>query len=214
MKYDLVIFDWDGTLADSTHHIVECIRVASEVTGVEFPGVDASLNIIGLGMQEAVVDLFGERNQDFINRFREAYSTHFFSAPISSDDLFTGVLEMLLQIKAKGSLIAVATGKSRRGMDRALQQMGLVEMFHSVKCADETSSKPDPMMLLELLAEFNLAPEQAVMVGDTEYDMDMAARIGMPRIGVSYGAHHEDRLHPYGPAAIVHSANDLMANLI
>ena len=214
MKYELVIFDWDGTLADSTQHIVECIREASAVTGVEFPGVDAALNIIGLGMQEAIVDMFGERDQAFIDGFRAAYSNHFFRSPANRSDLFAGVLDLLHQLRGCGLKMALATGKSRRGMDRALLQMELQDMFHAVKCADETASKPDPLMLQQLLEEFNLSPEQAVMVGDTEYDMAMAASIGMPRIAVSYGAHIEDRLRPFAPEAIVHSAAELIHSLI
>jgi len=214
MKYSLVVFDWDGTLVDSTHHIVECIRMASAATGADFPGVDAAMNIIGLGMKEAIVDMFGERDQAFIDEFRAAYSDHFFSLPASRSDLFFGVLELLQQLRGSGLKVAIATGKSRRGMDRALLQMALQDMFHAVKCADETASKPDPMMLQQLLEEFNLRPEQAVMIGDTEYDMAMAAGIGMPRIAVSYGAHVRERLRPFAPEAIVHCASDLMGVLV
>ncbi len=214
MKYDLVIFDWDGTLADSTSHIVDCIRFACEVTKEAFPGEDAARNIIGLGMHEALVQLFGDRDQEFFDIFRVAYSDHFFRAPMSRDDLFEGAIATLQKLKEQGCRLAIATGKSRRGMDRALEQLELGGYFAGVKCADETRSKPDPLMLQLLLEEHDVETARAVMIGDTEYDMEMASKIGMPRIGVNYGAHSVDRLLPHAPEAVVGSPLELLKVLI
>ncbi|OZG71306.1 phosphatase [Hahella sp. CCB-MM4] len=210
MKYELVIFDWDGTLADSTGHIVDCIRYACEVTKEGFPGEDAARNIIGLGMHEALLQLFGDRTPEFIDTFRAAYSDHFFRAPMSRDDLFDGAIDTLQQLKDRGCRLAIATGKSRRGMDRALEQLGMGEFFIGVKCADETRSKPNPLMLQMLLEEQRVDPGQAVMIGDTEYDMEMALKIGMPRIGVNYGAHDADRLLSYRPESVISSPVELL----
>ncbi|WP_020408420.1 HAD family hydrolase [Hahella ganghwensis] len=210
MKYELVIFDWDGTLADSTGHIVDCIRHACEVTREEFPGSEASRNIIGLGMHEALVQLFGERDQRFIDRFRTAYSEYFFRAPMSREDLYEGAVETLERLQSMGCQLAIATGKSRRGMDRALEQLDLLQYFSGIKCADETRSKPDPLMLEQLLDEHKVIPQRAVMIGDTEYDMNMAFKIGMPRIGVDYGAHAPDRLAAFGPEAIIAAPLELL----
>ena len=210
MKYKLLIFDWDGTLADSAQHIVECIKVACEATDETFPGREAAKNIIGLGMREALTELFGERDDDFAQAFRGAYSSHFFSSPPTRADLFPGIIEVLEEFRALGYRLAIATGKSRRGISLSLQGMQLESWFDAVRCADETCSKPDPLMLRELLEEFDLASEQALMIGDTEYDMDMAKRVNMPRIAVSYGAHDIERMRIYEPEGIANQPSDLV----
>ncbi len=210
MRKQLVIFDWDGTLADSTAHIVDCIKVACMATDEPFPGATAAKEIIGLGMREALTQLFGQRSETFVQTFRRAYSSHFFSAPMSRADLFDGVVEMLENLSAQGFSLAVATGKSRHGMERALRELDLENAFAAIRCADETQSKPNPQMLHELLAEFKLQPAEAVMIGDTEYDMAMAQTIDMPRIAVTYGAHHIARLQTYQPMAVVESPGQLV----
>jgi phosphoglycolate phosphatase len=210
MKHKLLIFDWDGTLVDSAHHIVDCIKVACKATGEIFPGQEAAKNIIGLGMHEALVELFGARDEKFTKAFRRAYSEHFFATELDRGNLFPGVLEALEELRGMGYQLAIATGKSRLGMDRVLKSMHMETCFSAIRCADETSSKPDPLMLRELLKEFELATDQAVMIGDTEYDMDMAKRINMPRIAVSYGVHEIERMRVFEPGGIADTPLELV----
>lgn len=210
MKHKLLIFDWDGTLVDSAQHIVDSVEAACFATDERFPGQEAAKDIIGLGMYEALTKLFGARDEDFTQAFREAYSSHFFSIPPGRGDLFPGVLQVLEQFRVKGYQLAIATGKSRRGMDIALNAMEMAHWFHGVRCADETSSKPDPLMLKELLALFKLTPDQALMIGDTVYDMDMAKRLSMPRIAVSYGVHDINRMRQFEPIEIAQKPLDLV----
>lgn len=210
MKYKLLIFDWDGTLVNSAKHIVSSIQHACSKTGETFPGIEATKNIIGLGMHEAISALFGPREDDFIEAFRQAYSSHFFSRQPHRRDLFPGVMELLTRFRKQGYQLAIATGKSRRGMDLALNAMQLAPYFDNVRCADETMSKPDPRMLLELLDAFTLTAEEAIMIGDTEYDMDMAKRINMTKIAVSYGVHDIDRMRAFQLAGIANNPLELV----
>lgn len=210
MKHRLLIFDWDGTLVDSRRHIVDSVKAACSATGERFPGEEATSFIIGLGMHEALTKLFGLRDEEFIRVFREAYSKHFFSIPPDRNDLFPGALLALQEFRHLGYYLAIATGKSRRGMDIALQAMEMEHWFKGVRCADETRSKPDPQMLSELLELFNLRPDQALMIGDTEYDMDMAKRMDMPRVAVSYGVHNIDRLRCFEPSGIADKPLELV----
>ncbi|WP_431688660.1 HAD family hydrolase [Hahella sp. NBU794] len=207
--YKLLIFDWDGTLADSTSHIVDCLEVVSKKMQTPFPGREAAKNIIGLGLSEAIVELFGIEDQMFVDGFKEAYSAQFLLAEITRSGLYPGVIDMLGYLREAKYLTAVATGKSRRGMDRALNAMDMSEYFDAVRCADETRSKPDPLMLQELLDAFSLRPHEAVMVGDTEYDMEMAMRLGMDRIAMSHGAHQVSRLQKYRPVAVADNVAEL-----
>lgn len=210
MKHKLLIFDWDGTLVDSAQHIVDSVKSACAVTKEPFPGQAAARNIIGLGMREALTALFGERSEEFNQAFRGAYSQHFFSRPSSRDDLFHGVTEMLQHFRNRGYRLAIATGKSRHGMEIALKAMALEDWFDGVRCADETCSKPDPQMLLELLELFGLSPDQALMIGDTVYDMDMAKRLDMPRVAVTYGVHDIERLQVFGPKGMADKPSRLI----
>jgi len=210
MKYKLLIFDWDGTLVNSSKHIVSSIEHACATTGETFPGREAAENIIGLGMHEAISALFGPRKDDFVEAFRQAYSTYFFARQAHRRDLFPGVMELLELLRSQGFRLAIATGKSRRGMDLALNAMQLGPYFDHVRCADETRSKPDPKMLLELLDAFSLTAEEAIMIGDTEYDMDMAKRINMTKIAVSYGVHNIDRMRAFHLAGIANKPLQLL----
>ncbi|AZZ91536.1 HAD family hydrolase [Hahella sp. KA22] len=207
--YKLLIFDWDGTLADSTSHIVECLEAASNKMQAPFPGREAAKNIIGLGLSEAIIELFGIEDELFVDSFKEAYSAQFLLAEITRSGLYPGVIDMLVGLREAGYLTAIATGKSRRGMDRALKAMEMCAYFDAVRCADETRSKPDPLMLQELLEKFSLQPHEAVMVGDTEYDMEMAMRLGMDRVAMSHGAHQVSRLQKYQPVAVANNVAEL-----
>jgi phosphoglycolate phosphatase len=199
----LFIFDWDGTLCDSTGKIVRCMQLAAHQLGLrELEDVEV-LNIIGLGLPEAVNALFPGASQETVAALSRAYSDFFISDAHSPMPLFRGVEETLHKLRDDGYQLAIATSKSRRGLSRILESLDMQSFFHASRCADETRSKPDPAMLHELLVEFGRAPADAVMVGDTEYDMEMARRANMPRIAVSYGAHAIDRLRPYEPVLCI-----------
>ena len=199
----LLIFDWDGTLSDSTSRIVSCLQQAAVSAGVQVLSDDAIRNIIGLGLPEAMECLYPDLSADKKECVRQEYVRHFLLVDHEPSPFYPGVIEGLTRLRQKDFRMAVATGKSRRGLDRVLGRLKMQHFFDGTRCADETASKPNPLMLNELLAEFDLLPEKAIMVGDTEYDMDMALQAGVHRVAVSYGAHHIDRLHPYQPVLSV-----------
>lgn len=199
----LYIFDWDGTISNSASKIVQCMRVAIAAAGLPEREDEAIRNIIGLGLPEAIRALFPGIHVSDVDNVRQGYSAQFIDADVTPSPFFDGAMETMASLVARGHTVTIATGKSRRGLDRVLKALNLDDFFHGSRCADETASKPDPRMLFELLQEFQYSKEQAVMVGDTEYDMGMARAIGMPRIAVSFGAHHIDRLRPYEPVLCV-----------
>ena len=195
----LLIFDWDGTLSNSANKIIECLQKAAETAKFRVCDDDAIRDIIGLGLPEAMSRLYPELNQTQHDQLRQHYVDHFLSADQEPSPFFDGVMEGLHQLRDHQFLLAVATGKSRRGLERVLSNLNMNDFFHGSRCADETVSKPHPQMLQELLGEFSCNASEALMVGDTEYDMAMAQQIEMPRIAVSYGAHSIDRLQAYQP---------------
>ena len=211
MKYQVVVFDWDGTLVDSEAHIVSCIGYAAEQLGLPPLSYDKKKNIIGLGMREALLSLYPELDEGGILRMREHYSSHFFAHSTSAQDLFPGVWETLESLKDRGVRLAVATGKSRNGLSKALISSGLAGFFDIERCADETLSKPDPLMLKEISSFYQRDPKEMLMVGDTTYDMEMAARFGMPSVGVSYGVHQVNDLMAHGPLKVIDALPDLLA---
>lgn len=195
----LVIFDWDGTLCDSTAKIVRCMQGAAHAVGMPVLDSEAICNIIGLGLPEALLQLYPDITPVQTAALREAYSRIFMHTDQTPSPFFPQVEEVMHELRDAGYTLALATGKSRRGLDRVLSALGMQAFFHATRCADETASKPHPQMLQELLTQFRRSSHEAVMVGDTEYDMAMARSVHMPRIAVSYGAHHVDRLRPYLP---------------
>ncbi len=195
----LFIFDWDGTLSDSTAKIIACMQRAAVDSGLPPLDDDSIRDIIGLGLAEALERLYPGAGAQRHGLLKDHYARHFVAADQTPSAFYPGVMATLERLQRDGHYLAVATGKSRRGLDRVFANMQLEDFFHSSRCADETASKPHPQMLCELLQEFGLAPQEAVMVGDTEYDMEMAQRLEMPRMAVSYGAHAIDRLRPYRP---------------
>ncbi|MFT5574644.1 MAG: phosphoglycolate phosphatase [Bermanella sp.] len=199
----LVIFDWDGTLIDSIGKIIMCMQQAAADAGVEPRDGEAIRNIIGLGLGEALMVLYSEQEPALRADIRRHYATRFVAADQTPCDFFPGVRDTLDTLRSSGLLLAVATGKSRRGLDRVLGNLNMGGYFQGSRCADETASKPDPLMLNQLCEEFNVLPEDSVLVGDTEYDLEMASRIGMPSVGVSYGAHSVERLANWGPLKIL-----------
>ena len=199
MMPQLLIFDWDGTLCDSLERIAHCLQLAAVDSDLPKPGLNEARDIVGLGLYEALQQLFPAISRDEIAVLRENYAVHFRREDKQPSPLFPGVLDTLHDLKHQGFILAVATGKSRAGLDRVLTSLNMTKFFHSTRCADETASKPNPLMLESLLAEHSLQANDAIMVGDTTFDMEMAQRSKMPRLAVSYGAHELDRLLKYSP---------------
>ncbi|MEJ2346927.1 MAG: HAD-IA family hydrolase [Gammaproteobacteria bacterium] len=198
-RFKVLIFDWDGTLMDSEAHIVQSMVSAMEQLGTEVLDARTIGNVIGLGMREAVHTLFPQRRDEaFVKAFVDAYRSHFFAAD-APQALFPGAASTLRGLRADGYRLAVATGKSRRGLDFALEQTGLGDLFSATRAADETASKPDPRMLREILAELGADPDEAIMIGDTAFDMEMARNAGTHAVAVSYGVHDTARLMAYRP---------------
>ncbi|MGD8914104.1 MAG: HAD-IA family hydrolase, partial [Candidatus Thiodiazotropha sp.] len=182
MKFELLVFDWDGTLMDSEAHIVACVEAAVRDLNLPVPSQDAIRNIIGLGLLEAVNTLFPGHKAGLHQEIANRYRVHFFKDSESPSQLFEGAREVLSKLSQQGYLLAVATGKGRKGLDYALESTGLAEFFHLTRCADETFSKPHPEMLNQILEQAGVEPEQALMIGDTEYDLEMAVNAGMPSL--------------------------------
>lgn len=209
-RYPLIVFDWDGTLMDSATGIVASIQEASREMGLEVPTRERASHVIGLGLHDslriAVPDLPAQGYAQFV----ELYRKHFLAR---EEDmvLFAGIPEMLSRLRDGGYLLAIATGKSRKGLDRALATCGLKACFVASRCADESTPKPDPAMLIELMSELSFTPERTLMIGDTSHDLDMAARAGVDAVGVTYGAHPEASLRARSPRGLVSSVADLEA---
>ncbi len=201
----LLIFDWDGTLSDSLDRIAHCLRLASREIGLPVPSVTAARDIVGLGLYDTMERLFPGIGRDQIHALRDCYARHFVTEDETPCPFYPGVLETLEKLRNNGHLLAVATGKTRKGMDRVLKATALDGFFHSTRTADETAAKPNPKMLRSLLDELSVPVDDALMIGDTEYDMQMAHSIEMPRLAVSYGAHEPHRLLPFQPLACIDS---------
>lgn len=198
-----MIFDWDGTLSDSTNKIIDCLQQAAVTSGKRVCERDAIQNIIGLGLPEAMNTLYPELSDNERESVKQAYIEHFLSADQEPSAFFDGVMEGLHRLRDNHYSLAIATGKSRRGLNRVLNNLNLNDFFHGSRCADETTSKPHPQMLSELLDEFSVSASDALMMGDTEYDMSMAQQIDVKRVAVSYGAHDLHRLKQYQPVLCV-----------
>lgn len=209
-QFDLIVFDWDGTLMDSTATIVKCIQASARDLGLEVPSQEAASHVIGLGLQEAMEKALPGLDPKDYPRIVERYRYHY----LSQDQelvLFEGVREMLADLAGQGYLLAVATGKSRVGLNRALQAVDLVSMFDATRCADETFSKPHPAMLHELTTDLGQSMERTVMIGDTTHDLQMAVNAGAAGIGVLYGAHPEMQLRSLNPLFVADSTPRLHA---
>ena len=208
MKYELVVFDWDGTLLDSAGAIVRAIQAACRDLDLQVPDDYRARHVIGLGlvdaMRHAVPDLPAGRYQEMVDRYRHHY--------LSGDHqltLFDGIPEMLARLKRDGHILAVATGKSRAGLERALDHSELRSMFMASRCADECHSKPHPQMLDELMAEFGMGNAATLMIGDTSHDLLMASNAGVDGLAVTYGAHTHDYLLEHRPVACLHNVGEL-----
>jgi phosphoglycolate phosphatase len=212
-QFDLIVFDWDGTLFDSTALITHCIQAAAVDLGLARPSDDDASYVIGMGLADAlahaVPDLPPERHKELGLRFR-----HHYLADQHLLTLFKGTLDMLAALKSRGHLLAVATGKNRQGLDEVLATVELHGMFDATRTADETAGKPDPTMLLELMAQLDVPPERTLMIGDTTHDLQLAANAGAASVGVSYGAHDHSNFAALSPLHIAHSMTELQQWLL
>ncbi len=204
-----IVFDWDGTLMDSEAQIVSCLHGSIADLGLPPMSDNTVRNVIGLGLREAVDTLVPGRGEQFRHDFVAAYRRHWFASDGSS--LFEGAREMLDTLRARDFLLGIATGKARRGLIRVLEQTGLTDYFDATRCADETVSKPHPQMLLELMDELGMSARQTLMVGDTEYDMEMATRAGAGKVAVRSGVHSEERLSRHAPLVCLDAVTELPA---
>lgn len=210
MRYRLIVFDWDGTLLDSAGGIVESIQEAARELRLPVPGLETASHVIGLGLHDSLRTAVPSLPEHRYREFADAYRRHFLARQ-GSMRLFPGVRELLRDLAAAGHHLAVATGKSRRGLEHALASTGLRPLFAASRCADETNPKPHPAMLLELLAELEAVPREALMVGDTSHDLAMASSAGVDAVAVTYGAHPGKALRALAPRACVASVTELRA---
>ncbi len=208
-RYELIIFDWDGTLLDSAGEIVAAMQQATAALGLPVRRDDELRRMIGLGLQDAFFRLYPELDEEAMEALLQGYRQLYGSTPRVYGEAFPGVAESLDELRGQGMRLAVATGKSRRGLDRALTAVGWERHFVATRCADETAGKPDPLMLEELLWELDLEAEQALMVGDTTYDMEMARRAGMDAVGVAWGVHEQQELTQAGALTVLEGVTRL-----
>jgi phosphoglycolate phosphatase len=206
--YSLVVFDWDGTLMDSTPSIVTAIQSSCRDLGLPVPPDEAASWVIGLSLQDALLSAVPTLEQEMVPKFIERYRFHYLTRD-PQIRLFEGVEAMLDDLAAAGTKLAVATGKTRLGLERAMETTGLRRYFNATRCADETFSKPNPAMLNELMHELDVEPSRVVMVGDTSHDLHMARNAGIHGVGVTYGAHAVAELAACDPQIIVGSVGEL-----
>jgi phosphoglycolate phosphatase len=213
VRYRLVVFDWDGTLSDSPGAIVDSMIEACRDLGIAAPDPGRARYTIGLGMVDALRHALPELEPSRYREYAASYHRHFVLRE-GRMGLFAGVRELLAALRQRGCLLAVATGKSRAGLGRALAHTGTGGCFDGTRCADETAAKPDPAMLHALLGDLDVRPQEALMVGDTTHDIRMATAAGVETLAVSYGAHREEALRTLQPRACVPSVQQLSLWLI
>lgn len=209
--YELLIFDWDGTLMDSAGQIVSSATRAIELMGLPARQPAQIRELIGLGLRDAFDRLYPEISSSEMDSLLAEYGRRFSGVPPQTSLLFDGVREALVTLRDEGYQLAIATGKSRRGLDRALDETSLGELFTITRCADETANKPDPKMLHDILLRTATDAERALMVGDTEYDMEMAARANVPALAVSCGVHEIGRLREAGAMTVLAAVSEMPA---
>ncbi|GIU53256.1 HAD family hydrolase [Shewanella sp. KT0246] len=211
-QYQLVIFDWDGTLMDSIGKIVDCMQCVASDLSLPVPTDQQVRDIIGLSILPAMENLF-PNNADQYDDLLEAYKNYYLNINVTPSPLFDGIETVLTEIQAAGHTLAIATGKRRAGLDRMLAETGLGQYFMATRSADEAESKPHPSMITSLLEELNIAPEQAVMVGDSKLDIAMANNAGVSSIAVTYGAHSLEELLSQNPTATANKPTDILQYL-
>ena len=209
-RFDLVVFDWDGTLFDSTALIVHSIQAACRDLGLPVPDDERASWVIGLSLHGAMAHAVPTITQEQIPRMVERYRFHYLARQHDLT-LFPGVLEMLHALKKRHHWLAVATGKSRTGLDEALHAVELKGLFDGTRTADETRSKPDPQMLDELMRQFGATPDRTLMIGDTTHDLQLAANAGTPSVAVAYGAHQTIEFDAHSPLFVAMTVAELAA---
>ncbi len=211
--YDLLIFDWDGTLSDSAQQIVDAMQGAIAAVGLPARADEKIRELIGLSLSDGLQRLFPDIDPVAVEALLAGYRRQWLAPTgggAAEAPLFVGAEAALKRLHAEGYVLAVATGKSRPGLDRSLRRQGAIcPLFSVTKTADETAAKPHPQMLIEILRELSVAPERALMIGDTEYDAEMATAIGMPSLGVACGVHEPARIRNAGALAVINSVSDL-----
>lgn len=212
-RFELLVFDWDGTLMDSAAAIVGSLQAACSDLGLPVPPDEKARFIIGLGLRDAMAHILPKLDPAQYPRVAERYRHHFVLRD-SGTTLFPGAAETVKELHAAGFMLAVATGKSRRGLDRSLVATGLASYFHATRCADEGFSKPHPGMLKELMAMLGVAPDRTLMIGDTTHDMAMAQSACIARLAAAYGAHPRHDLLAYEPVACVDGFPELRSWLL
>ena len=209
-RFDLIIFDWDGTLIDTIDWIVSCLQNAAVQCRFKAPDPQAAKDVIGLSIDNATRQLFPEASGEERQQFIAHYSRAFFSKRLSRADLFDGVFEMLNRLRENDYRLAVATGKGRKGLQEALLQTETGYLFDITRCADETASKPDPFMLRDIISRLDIPAERALMVGDSIHDMQMARNAGVASVAVSCGAHGQELLRQYNPLLCLTQTSHLL----
>src|SRR3569833_2232662 len=208
-RFRLVVFDWDGTLSDSQARIVECLSAAARDAGLPVLPSAIFSNVIGLGLREAIAALYPAAGGEDHARFADRYRYHYVVGSQTPTPLFAGARELLHGLRQRGTYLAVATGKGRRGLDRALVEHGFDAVLHASRCADETLSTPHPQLPLDIMDRPGADAQDALMAGDTEYDIVMAHNAGAAAVGETYGVHDRDRLLALRPFACAESKAEL-----
>jgi len=209
-RFDLLIFDWDGTLINSIDWIAHCLQQAAIDCHCPMPETQAAKNVIGLSINKAMHTLLPDVDEHTLNQLIASYSQHYFSKTMNHHDLFPGVYDMLMQFKDQGYQLAVATGKTRAGLTVALKATGTEHLFCITRCADETASKPDPRMLHEIISHTQTVKEHVLMVGDSIHDLQMAVNASISSIAVSCGANSAASLQAYQPLLCLEQPTELL----
>ena len=207
-QFDLIAFDWDGTLFDSTAIIARAIQAAVRDVGGTVPSDQDASYVIGMGLMQALAHAAPDVPKSLYPQLGERYKHHY-SAQQHELTLFQGVLPLLAELKSRHHWLTVATGKSRAGLNEALRSVALQGVFDGSRTADETAGKPSPLMLNQLMREFGADPERTLMIGDTTHDLQMALNASCASLGVSYGAHEPDAFHALRPRFVAHSVQEL-----
>ena len=209
-RYDLIVFDWDGTVMDSTAVIAGSIQAACRDLGLNVPSDEAARHVIGLGLVQALRHAVPDAPEAMYEPLVERYRYHFLSQDLAIP-LFDGARETIAELRDAGYWLAVATGKSRAGLERGMESSGMKDYFHATRTADQTFSKPHPAMLMELMDELAVTPDRTLMIGDTTHDVQLAQNAGVDVVAVAYGAHPPEQLLELQPLALVGDFDELRA---
>lgn len=213
-RFDLLIFDWDGTLVDSVRWIADSLQSAAADCGLPVPTPKLARSVIGLSLDRALDVLFPEITEAEIKSLIAAYRRYYQAMPLDRGSFFAGVPEMLDELRAEGFKLAVATGKTRQALDHSMSATGSTDWFHATRAAGETASKPDPLMLLQLMEALDCPPDRALMVGDSVHDLEMAKNAGIASVGVFCGANDRDEIMAFNPLLGLERTAELVDHLL